>query len=181
MSYIQQSLGVNEAVHYVARFPTIRYVLAWLALSVGLAIGLLLTLHGASIVGLLVSLSGVAVFSSILYQVWTTEIAVTNLRLIYKRGLFQRIANDLQLRAIEEVRIRQNFWGRVFNYGNVEFRGTGVDDLRLPALSDPVPVQKAVQEAIGAHQEATELPGTLSMPTSNEFVNGSAVAPRSAD
>ena len=102
-----------------------------------------------------------------MYRPWTTEIAVTNLRLIYKRGFFQRRTNDLQLRAIEEVQLRQNFWGRIFNYGNVEFHGTGVDDIRLPPLSDPIAVQRAVQEALGANQDAAVLPGQLSMPTSS--------------
>ena len=84
-----------------------------------------------------------------------------------KRGFFQRRTNDLQLRAIEEVRILQNFWGRMFNYGDVEFHGTGVDDLRLPALRDPVAIQKAVQEALGARGDDAELPGALSMPAAN--------------
>ena len=34
-------------------------------------------------------------------------------------------------------------------------------------LSDPVAVQKAVQEALGANQDAAELPGQLSLPASN--------------
>lgn len=156
MSYIRQSLGANETVHYTARFPTVRYLMAWLVLGFGLAGGIICVLYDASRFGLLIVICAVAGFCWILYRPWTTEIAITNLRLIYKRGLVQRQTNDLQLRAIEEVRLHQNFWGRMLNFGNVEFRGTGVDDLILPALRDPVAIQKAVQEALGANQSATQ-------------------------
>ena len=167
MSYIEQSLGANETVHYTAKFPTVRYFAVWLALGIGIAAGLLCVPFAASVIGLSIILCAVAAFCWIMYRPWTTEIAITNLRLIYKRGFFQRRTNDLQLRAIEKVRLHQNFWGRMFNYGNVEFHGTGVDDLRLPPLSDPVAVQKAVQEALGANQDAAELPGQPSLPASN--------------
>jgi uncharacterized membrane protein YdbT with pleckstrin-like domain len=162
MSYIEQSLGANETVHYTAKFPTARYLSAWLVLGIGLVGGAFCALHGAFPIGLLIIACAAAAFFWIMYRPWTTEIAITNLRLIYKRGLFQRRTNDLQLRAIEEVRLHQDFWGRMFDYGNVEFHGTGVDDLRLPALRDPVAVQKAVQEALGANQNAAELPGKMS-------------------
>lgn len=167
MTYIEQSLGANETVHYTARFPTVRYLSAWLVLVIGLMAGVLCVLYGTSLIGLLIVVCGVTAFCSILYRPWTNEIAITNLRLIYKRGFVQRQTNDLQLRAIEEVRLHQNFLGRMFNYGNVEFRGTGVDNLSLPALSDPVAVQKAVQEAFGANQNPDELPGHT--PVSNGF------------
>ena len=167
MTYIEQSLGANETVHYTAKFPTVRYLSAWLVLGIGIAAGLLCVPYDASVIGLSIILCAVAAFCLIMYRPWTTEIAVTNLRLIYKRGFFQRRTDDLQLRAIEEVQLRQNFWGRIFNYGNVEFHGTGVDDIRLPPLSDPIAVQRAVQEALGANQDAAVLPGQLSMPTSS--------------
>ena len=167
MSYIEQSLGANETVYYTARFPTVRYFAAWLVLVAGLFFGFVCLLYGTSVIAALLVVCAVAAFCWIMYRPWTTEIAVTNLRLIYKRGFFQRRTNDLQLRSVEEVRIRQNLWGRLFNFGNVEFHGTGVDDLRLPTLTDPVAVQKAVQEALGARQDTNELPGQLVMPASN--------------
>jgi uncharacterized membrane protein YdbT with pleckstrin-like domain len=167
MTYIEQSLGANETVHCTARFPTGRYVLAWLLLGAGIVAGLITFVYGYALVGSALAICGIAALCWILYRPWTTEIAVTNLRLIYKRGFFQRRSNDLQLRAIEEVRLRQDVWGRLFNYGNVELYGTGVADLQLPAIKDPVAFQKAIQEALGAHQEQAHLPDHLSMPHSN--------------
>jgi uncharacterized membrane protein YdbT with pleckstrin-like domain len=167
MSYIEQSLGDNETVHYTASFPTGRYVFAWLTLGVGIVAGIIAFVYEYTFIGSALAICGIAGLCWILYRPWTTEIAVTNLRLIYKRGFLQRRTNDLQLRAIEEVRLRQDVWGRLFNYGHVEFYGTGVADLQLPAIKDPVAFQKAIQEALGAHQEQAHLPDHLSMPHSN--------------
>ncbi|MGO4682353.1 PH domain-containing protein [Hyphomicrobium sp. 2TAF46] len=166
MSYIEQSLGANETVHYAARFPTARYAAAWLTLLFGLVAGISCLLYGAPAIAALILICAATGFCAILYEPWTTEIAVTNLRLIYKRGLFQRRTNDLQLRAIEEVQLHQNFLGRLLNFGNVEFHGTGVDDIRPPALNNPIAFQRAVQEAIGANHDAAKLPDQLSVPTS---------------
>src|SRR3954454_24569933 len=105
MSYLRQSLGANEAGYYIARFPTIRYVVAWASLVIGLCVGVLFQLHDNGLAAIIAIICGVVIFCSTLYRVWTTEIAITNLRLVYKRGLFQRSTNDLQLRAIEEVRL----------------------------------------------------------------------------
>jgi uncharacterized membrane protein YdbT with pleckstrin-like domain len=166
MTYVEESLSANEAVYYTARFPTVLYLSAWLLLLIGLVAGIACVGYGYPLVALLIVFCAIAAFCSILYRPWTTEIAITNLRLIYRRGLIQRRANDLQLRAIEEVQLRQNFWGRILNYGSIELRGTGVDDLTLPSLRDPVAIQKAVQQALGANQAALQLSGDMSIPPS---------------
>jgi uncharacterized membrane protein YdbT with pleckstrin-like domain len=166
VSYVEQSLGANEAVHAVARFPKTRYVAGWLILVTGLIAGIVAFVEGYWLIGATITVCGFAAFCWILFRPWTTEIAVTNLRLIYKRGFFQRRANDLQLRAIEEVRLRQDVWGRLFNYGRIELYGTGVADLELPAINDPVAFQKAIQEALGAGNEEANIPDKLTMPSS---------------
>jgi len=166
MSYVEQSLGANETVHATAHFPTARYVAGWLALGVGLTVGIIAFAEGYTLLAGAAVIAGAVALCWILYEPWTTEIAVTNLRLIYKRGFFQRRTNDLQLRAIEEVRLRQDFWGRLLNYGRIEFYGTGVAELQLPAINDPVAFQKAIQEALGADNDEASLPSEPPIPNS---------------
>ena len=48
-----------------------------------------------------------------LLPIWTTEIGVTDQRLIFKRGLLWRTTQELQLRAIEEVNLDQGLFGRL--------------------------------------------------------------------
>jgi uncharacterized membrane protein YdbT with pleckstrin-like domain len=151
MAYVDRSLGDNEVVHYRARFPTVRYWIAWAALGLMLLLAYVAEQRGATASASVLTLTALAAFCAIMYRVWTSEIAITSQRLIYKQGFLRRVTNELQLKAIEEVRLHQDILGRLLNYGSIEFRGTGLDDLDLPALADPVAIQKAVQEAIGAN------------------------------
>jgi uncharacterized membrane protein YdbT with pleckstrin-like domain len=86
---------------------------------------------------------------------WTTEIGVTNQRFILKRGLVWRSTHELQLRAIEEVNLEQDLLGRVFNCGRLRLHGTGVDDIRLPVLADPIGLRKALQDGMAAANQAS--------------------------
>jgi len=54
------------------------------------------------------------------------------------------------LRAIEEVNLEQGLLGRFFDFGRLELRGTGVDDVRLPALADPMGLRRALQDGMAA-------------------------------
>jgi uncharacterized membrane protein YdbT with pleckstrin-like domain len=158
MSYIEKSLAENEVLRYRARFHWVYHAGAWAALIAG-AVVALLTLNGdasrwvppASL------LLGIAVWLAILVPIWTTEIGVTNQRIIYKRGLIQRDTNELQLRSIEEVRFSQDFWGRIFGYGKIEIHGTGDDAIFLPSVADPLGLRAALQGAVGdTHGDAAQ-------------------------
>ncbi len=152
MSYIQNSLGQNEAIHYRARFHWFYHAAAWGALTIGVVIGLLTLTETYFWIALIAFAIGVAVWLSIMVPIWTTEIGVTTQRIIYKKGLLNITTNELQLRSIEEVRFQQDFWGRLFNFGKLEIHGTGDDAIFLPAVADPIGLRSALQEALGAAQ-----------------------------
>jgi uncharacterized membrane protein YdbT with pleckstrin-like domain len=73
---------------------------------------------------------------------------VTNQRLIHRRGLVRRSTEELQLRAVEEVRLEQGLVGRLLGFGRVVVSGTGIEDVRLPALAEPVRLRRKLQEAM---------------------------------
>ena len=93
-------------------------------------------------------------FLTIMGPLWTTEIGVTNQRFIFKRGLIWRATHELQLRAIEEVNLQQDLLGRIFDCGRLRLHGTGVDDIRLPVLADPIGLRKALQDGMAAANQA---------------------------
>ena len=149
MSYIDQSLGHNETLLYRARFPWFRHATGWLFLII-VVIGLVALVLGYGLLGAVLALVGLSLFVVNLIPIWTTEIGVTTQRLIYKRGLLWRSTQELQLRAIEEVTLEQGVLGRLFDFGRLELRGTGVDDIRLPSLADPLGLRKALQDGMAA-------------------------------
>ena len=152
MSYIEQSLGRNETLHYGARFPTAYFVGGWSILGLTAIFALVLAVSNLVWVAVVVAVIGLGLYVSVMLPVWTTEIFVTTHRFVYKRGFLQRTTKELQLRTIEEVNLQQGLFGRLFNFGRVELRGTGVDDIRLPLLAEPIVLERAIQEAIGATQ-----------------------------
>jgi len=148
MSYIERSLGDSEAILYRARFPWFYYAAAWLALAGFLAAGI--AAYAYPMLAALTIVAGLVLFIALLEPLWTTEIGVTNQRFIYKRGLLWRTTQELQLRAIEEVNLYQGVLGRLFDFGRLQLHGTGVNDIRLPNLADPVGLRKALQDGIAA-------------------------------
>jgi len=154
MSYIDHSLGRSETLLYRARFPWFYPGCAW-ALLLGLvAASLWAYASGHAEVALALLAAGLVLFVAIMGPLWTTEIGVTNQRFIFKRGLIWRSTQELQLRAIEEVNLEQDLLGRICDCGRLRLNGTGVDDIRLPLLADPIGLRKALQDGMAVANQA---------------------------
>ena len=163
MSYIKDSLGQNEKLLYRAHFPWFYRAGGWSLLLVSLVLGIIayandLGWFGAAIPVVL----GLGVFVVIMQPLWTTEICVTNERFMYKRGMWSRATHELQLRSVEEVNVQQGLLGRLLDYGRLQLRGTGIDDITLPAIGDPVGLRRALQDGIAA--AARPAPATVVAP-----------------
>ena len=83
------------------------------------------------LIGIVLPIVGVIIFLAIMIPIWTTEIGVTNQRVIYKKGLISRETSEIQLGAIEEVSLRQDVLGRILDYGKLEIHGTGEEQIVL--------------------------------------------------
>ena len=71
-----------------------------------------------------------------LIKVWTSEVAVTDRRLIGKTGLIARNTLDFPLDTISSVQVDQGILGRVFNFGYLRFKNDGeYIDIGLPVTS----------------------------------------------
>ncbi len=154
MSYIEDSLGRNETVHYIAHFHWINYVMAYGALILAAVISILIYNDNFPYIVILPIVVGLIIFLGIMVPIWTTQIGVTTQRVIYKRGLIRRETQEMQLRTVEGVSLDQDILGRILGYGRLVIEGTGNDKVDLPALGDPVALRRALQEAIGENQNA---------------------------
>jgi len=84
----------------------------------------------------------------------TTEVVVTNKRLVIKRGFIARKTFELLLTKTETVGVDQGFWGRIFNFGRVTAIGTGGSHGSADYISRPMAFRAAFQEAVELHQES---------------------------
>ena len=62
-------------------------------------------------------------FMSTWTERYTTEIAVTSRRLIYKTGFVRRTTDELNMDKIASVKLNQSTWGRWLDYGDIRVNG----------------------------------------------------------
>ena len=102
---------------------------------------------GVKIIAFLVLVMGLLRYAQMMIIKLTTEIAITNKRLVYKRGLIARYVGEMNIDRIEGVNVLQSVWGRIFNFGRVMVRGMGVGEVVLPSIEDPIKFRKAIEKA----------------------------------
>ncbi|WDI30620.1 PH domain-containing protein [Hyphococcus flavus] len=129
MSYVKSSLGADEEVLMMGRFPWPYHVTAWGALLI-----------------LGVAVIGVIIWALMLVHFKTTESALTSRRIVYKKGLFTRETMELGVSTVEQIELHQGFWGRIFGFGVLEISGTGDSQIRTHPISDPVKFRRMVTD-----------------------------------
>ena len=135
-SYVRESLVHNEHVTYTGSLSKWPYFFQIL-------LGVLL----------LPLLIGLFVLIALAIKFRTTELAVTNRRVIAKFGVFRRRTFELNVDRVEAIQVEQSVWGRLFGYGTLRIAGAGNFD-PIPSVSAPLAFKKAVLESQEALREA---------------------------
>jgi hypothetical protein len=78
------------------------------------------------------------------FERWITEIAVTDLRVIYKRGFIKRDTVEMNMDKIETVEVTQSILGRLLGYGSIHVLGTGHGLEHLHRIADPVLLRNSI-------------------------------------
>lgn len=90
---------------------------------------------------------------------FTTELAITNKRVIAKFGLISRSTIEINIQKIESIQIRQGIIGRIFNFGSIVVSGAGNPQAPVPGISSPLNFRRAfleAQEESGQSQSTTQ-------------------------
>jgi uncharacterized membrane protein YdbT with pleckstrin-like domain len=141
MSYVQRVLQPGEVVRHSASLHWVVY-LPGLAVAVVAAAVLVWAIGRDSIFWEVIA-GLFALFALILLvpewlQWWTTEIAVTNHRIIYKTGFISRNTVEMHMDKVESVDVDQSILGRMLDYGDVTVRGTGSGFEPLRRIARPI-------------------------------------------
>jgi uncharacterized membrane protein YdbT with pleckstrin-like domain len=75
---------------------------------------------------------------------WTTEIAITNHRIIYKTGFIRRLTKEMNMDKVESVEVDQSILGRILDYGNVVIVGTGEGLEKLIKIAQPIDLRNSI-------------------------------------
>jgi uncharacterized membrane protein YdbT with pleckstrin-like domain len=148
MGYVESILQPQEQVLRVGKMHWITYVRGFILTAFGLFImaapvpaNIELAFR---IFAALVILSGLSSILQALITKYTTEIAVTNRRVIHKRGLIRRHTREMNMDKVESVLVDQSIVGRMLNYGTISVRGTGAGIEGLRHIADPLSVRSAI-------------------------------------
>lgn len=77
----------------------------------------------------------------------TTELAITNKRVIVKFGFIRRSTVEININKVESIQVDQEVSGRLFNFGTLIISGAGTPQAPIPGISKPMEFRKAFIEA----------------------------------
>ena len=146
MRYVRRVLQPGETIVYTTKLHWFVYLWATLLLAICLVLAIVswswadnqnlsLALWIAAIISALLALSS-ALRAFIRRS--STELAVTDQRVIYKTGLLARHTLEMNRGKVESVAVDQTLLGRLFGYGTVIVRGTGSTFEPIRNISDPL-------------------------------------------
>ena len=129
MKFIKRTLPENETIEMEISFHWTHALIAWLYL---VFLGWLLV--------------GIYLFVSMYVEKWMTERALTNRRLVIKRGLIRRQTEEISFNRIEEVNLNQSILQRILGSGDIRVSGTGSGEVIMKNIDTPLSVQKKINE-----------------------------------
>lgn len=142
-SYVESALTKAERVVYQGK------VSIWSLMPL-LLIGLIfLAFYGL----------GILFWAAAAIRYFTTELAITNKRVIAKFGLISRSTIEINIQKIESIQVNQGILGRIFNFGSIVVSGAGNPQAPIPGISSPLQFRRAfidTQESNGQPQVAIE-------------------------
>lgn len=139
MSYLRSVMQPGETLLYESKISWTTYIPGLLLLLVAIVAYALVRAFvttvtwPATAVGLILLAVSLFLLFRAWFERWTTEIAITDRRIILKRGFIRRDTAEMHMEKVESVDVNQSLFGRMLDYGDVTVRGTGagLETLRL--------------------------------------------------
>lgn len=149
MAYVRHVIQPDEKIIMIGRLSWIVYHRAIAYLILGIIVLVLEHLFWDKDVVIYVTaaLFGALVLVSFIhgwFQRWTTEIAVTDKRVIYKRGFINRHTIEMNMDKVASVDVDQSILGRMLDYGTITVQGTGLTFEPLRRVEAPLALRNAI-------------------------------------
>lgn len=129
-SYVESVIGSGEQVEYETK------VSIWSLLPLILLGVVLLPFYGL----------GLIFWVMAILRYITTELAITNKKIIAKFGFIRRNTIEMLLPKIESIQVNQSILRRMLNYGSVIVAGAGNPQAPVPGIASPIEFRKKFME-----------------------------------
>jgi uncharacterized membrane protein YdbT with pleckstrin-like domain len=151
MSYVQRVLQPGETVVHQSRLHPLIFLpaLIWLLIALALLVASTQTTDDRINIALI---AAAVLFGVLALASWaraairraTTELAITDRRVIYKSGLLSRHTLEMNRSKVESVDVDQSILGRIFDYGDVIVKGTGTGFEPLTTIAAPLDLRNHI-------------------------------------
>ena len=155
MGFIENSLMNNEKIIYKVKITKWIWVI-WLIITLFFSIGLIpseQSTTGDTTIDSMTMMWGIIFFLIPFYfflknfiYCLTTELAITNKKIIGKIGFIERNIIEIPLEKVESLAIDQSIIGRLLNYGTIIIRGTGTGEVKINFVTNPLKFRKQFLE-----------------------------------
>lgn len=161
MSYVKKNLISGEVVEYTAKIHWLIFLPALICFvtsiflmgaggeATGQGDG-----SGAVVFGVLLFFVSLYIFLKALISKITTELVITNKRVIAKVGLIRRETIELNHSKVESYQITQTLIGRILGFGTVIINGTGGGKTPIPNIDAPMKFRNHAMEVIDNIQKS---------------------------
>ena len=149
MKYHNKVLQSGESVKFVGKLHWIIYKRAifFLILSLVLFSAIEITEDYKMVILTATGITTLLAITSFLRS-WfvraTTEIVVTDRRIIHKTGWLARHTEEMNMTKVETVDVRQNMIGRILDYGAVLIKGIGGSWEPILYVASPLGLRNAI-------------------------------------
>src|SRR5437016_10658066 len=150
-SYVESVLAPGERVVHRAAISHWNYALSYLVGVVCLAIAAaaLASQSQGRPIAAVAALVGLAIILVAAIRRATTELVLTDRRIIAKRGFIRRDTVEMNLGKVESLHVNQGLLGRMLDYGDVTVVGTGSSLEPLRGIAGPLELRRKPGEMAG--------------------------------
>lgn len=144
MGYIEKNLLDDEVVIYRAKISLAFFLYPMCVL--GFLIWFSSKIHAIALVFSVLFV--IYVLLRIFFTILTTEFALTDRRIIGKKGIIFQRSMEILLNQVESIPISQPLDGRIFGFGTVTVTGTGGTREYFKSIKNPKELRKQVNNQI---------------------------------
>lgn len=149
MKFVEKNLMPYETVVYKSSLHWIVFIPTILSLSIGIAL-FLNQVQSLSFVFFFLFLVS-AIPTVVLY--FSAEFVLTNSRVLMSVGFLKKKTLQEPIARIKEIKVKQSFLGKMFNFGSFTFRELRRTKPTFSFITNPLEFRKQIREQMYSIQE----------------------------
>jgi uncharacterized membrane protein YdbT with pleckstrin-like domain len=144
MGYIEDNLSAGEKIVYRANVSVAVLIIT----GVFFAFIIWLSSKVSPFMVTIMTFLTIIIILRVLVAMFTTEIALTDRRIIGKRGVLQHHSLEILLNKVESISVKRTLMGMMFGFGTVTITGSGGTRESFASIDKPNEFRKRVNDQI---------------------------------